>query len=240
MNSNKIFARYELKYLLSKEQFESIISLIENHMQRDKYFDVSIRNIFYDTSNYYLIRNSLEKPEYKEKIRLRSYKTVKPDDDVFVEIKKKHKQRVYKRREIMSYEKARLFFDKKIAPNDLQITKEIAYSLNYYQDLKPVIFLAYNRLAYTSKDDTKLRITFDRNIIWRDYDLDLTKEIYGNLLIPTDVVLMEVKTNLGLPRWLLDFFGENKIYKQSFSKVGNVYLEIKKQVLEKEEDKIYA
>ena len=72
MNSNKIFARYELKYLLSKEQFESIISLVENHMQRDKYFDVSIRNIFYDTSNYYLIRNSLEKPEYKEKIRLRS------------------------------------------------------------------------------------------------------------------------------------------------------------------------
>ena len=240
MNSNKIFARYELKYLLSKEQFERIISLIENHMQRDKYFDVSIRNIFYDTSNYYLIRNSLEKPEYKEKIRLRSYKTVKPDDDVFVEIKKKYKQRVYKRREIMSYEKARLFFDKKIAPNDLQITKEIAYSLNYYQDLKPVIFLAYNRLAYTSMDDTKLRITFDRNIIWRDYDLDLTKEIYGNLLIPTDVVLMEVKTNLGLPRWLLDFLGENKIYKQSFSKVGNVYLKIKKQELEKEEDKIYA
>ena len=140
----------------------------------------------------------------------------------------------------MSYEKARLFFDKKIVPNDLQITKEIAYSLNYYQDLKPVIFLAYNRLAYTSKDDTKLRITFDRNIIWRDYDLDLTKEIYGNLLIPTDVVLMEVKTNLGLPRWLLDFLGENKIYKQSFSKVGNVYLKIKKQDLEKEEDKIYA
>ncbi len=240
MNSNKIFARYELKYLLSKEQFESIISLIENYMQRDNYFDVSIRNIFYDTSNYYLIRNSLEKPEYKEKIRLRSYKTVKPDDDVFVEIKKKYKQRVYKRREIMSYEKARLFFDKKIAPNDLQITKEIAYSLNYYQDLKPVIFLAYNRLAYTSKDDTKLRITFDRNIIWRDYDLDLTKEIYGNLLIQTDVVLMEVKTNLGLPRWLLDFLGENKIYKQSFSKVGNVYLKIKKQDLEKEEDKIYA
>ena len=240
MNSNKIFARYELKYLLSKEQFESIISLIEKHMQRDKYFDVSIRNIFYDTSNYYLIRNSLEKPEYKEKIRLRSYKTVKPDDDVFVEIKKKYKQRVYKRREIMPYEKARLFFDKKIAPNDLQITKEIAYSLNYYQDLIPVIFLAYNRLAYTSKDDTKLRITFDRNIIWRDYDLDLTKEIYGNLLIPTDVVLMEVKTNLGLPRWLLDFLGENKIYKQSFSKVGNAYLEIKNQDLEKEEDKIYA
>ena len=207
-------------------------------MNKGEYFNSSIRNIYYDTPNYYLIRNSIEKPEYKEKIRIRAYKTVKEDENVFVEVKKKYKNVVFKRREIIPYQKVRLFLDEHIMPNDTQITKEIDYTVKYYKDLKPAIFLAYNRLAYIGKEDENLRITFDRNIICRDYDIDLTKEIYGEYLLDENIVLMEVKTLMGLPRWLLDFLGENKIYKQSFSKYGNVYLKILKK--EFAEERKYA
>ena len=233
--NKKVFKRHELKYIISLNQMNSLIQILELYMNEDKYFKSTIRNIYYDTPNYLLIRTSIEKPEYKEKLRIRSYKTVNKDDEVFVELKKKYKKIVYKRREILPYNSARLFLDKKVRPNDLQITKEIEYTLNYYQDLKPTIFLSYDRLAYIGKEDLNFRITFDRNIMWRDYDIDLSKEAYGDLILDQDLVLMEVKTVMGLPRWLLDFLGENKIYKVSFSKYGNVYKEIINKEKEKEE-----
>ena len=233
--NKKVFKRHELKYIITLQQMNRLIEILGLYMNVDKYFKSTIRNIYYDTPNFLLIRTSIEKPDYKEKLRVRSYKTVDEDDDVFVELKKKYKKVVYKRREVLSYKDARLFLDKKVLPNELQITKEIAYALEYYKDLKPAIFLSYDRLAYIGKDDLDFRITFDRNIMWRDYDIDLTKDAYGNLILPSDNVLMEVKTVMGLPRWLLDFLGENNIYKQSFSKYGNVYKEILNKEKEKEE-----
>lgn len=233
--NKKVFKRHELKYIISLQQMNRLIEKLGLYMNEDKYFKSTIRNIYYDTPNFFLIRTSIEKPDYKEKLRIRSYKTVDSDDDVFVELKKKYKKVVYKRREVLPYNAARLFLDNKVLPNDLQITKEIAYALEYYKDLKPVIFLSYDRLAYIGKEEKDFRITFDRNIMWRDYDIDLTKDVYGNLILPSDSVLMEVKTVMGLPRWLLDFLGENNIYKQSFSKYGNVYKEILNKEKEKEE-----
>ncbi|MBE6130631.1 MAG: polyphosphate polymerase domain-containing protein [Erysipelotrichaceae bacterium] len=233
--NKKVFKRHELKYIITLQQMNRLIEILGLYMNEDKYFKSTIRNIYYDTPNFLLIRTSIEKPDYKEKLRVRSYKTVDEDDDVFVELKKKYKKVVYKRREVLPYNAARLFLDKKVLPNELQITKEIAYALEYYKDLKPAIFLSYDRLAYIGKVDLDFRITFDKNIMWRDYDIDLTKDAYGNLILPSDNVLMEVKTVMGLPRWLLDFLGENNIYKQSFSKYGNVYKEILNKEKEKEE-----
>ena len=204
------------------------------YMNEDKYFKSTIRNIYYDTSNFLLIRNSIEKPNYKEKIRIRSYETINEFDDVFVEIKKKSDKIVYKRREVLPYNTAKSFFENKCIPNDSQISKEINYAINFYKDLKPMVYLSYERLAYIGKEDKDFRITFDKNIMYRCYDLDLTKEPYGKLILPENLVLMEVKTVMGYPRWLLDFLGNNNIYKQSFSKYGNVY----KDIIEQEEMEI--
>lgn len=231
--SQKVFKRHELKYIITIEQLNSLLGIIYKHMNEDKYYKSTIRNIYYDTPDYLLIRTSIEKPEYKEKIRVRSYHTVTNGDEVFVELKKKYKKIVYKRREVLPYETARAFLDEKIRPNDEQITKEIEYALNFYNNLQPSIFLSYDRLAYKGIEDKNLRITFDSNIIWRDYDIDLSKDVYGNYLLPSNKILMEVKTVMGFPRWLLDFLGENNIYKESFSKYGNVY----KEILNKEKEK---
>ena len=129
------------------------------------------------------------------------------------------------------------FLDEKVVPNSLQITNEIAYCLNYYKELKPTMYLSYDRIAFIDNIDSQFRITFDSNILWRDYDLDLTKEPYGNSILDSNLILMEIKTVMGLPRWILDFLGKNNIYKQSFSKYGNAYKEL---IFKEKEEKDYA
>ena len=235
--SKKVFNRYELKYILTIEQMNELLLIIKNYMHQDEFFKCTIRNIYYDTSNYLLIRNSIEKPEYKEKLRIRSYQTINRNEDVFVELKKKYKKVVYKRREILPYDTAKQFLDEKVIPNNLQITNEITYALNYYKELQPTMFLSYDRIAFIDNIDSQFRITFDSNILWRDYDLDLRKEPYGNSILDSNLILMEIKTVMGLPRWILDFLGKNNIYKQSFSKYGNAY---KEMIFKEKEEKEYA
>lgn len=232
--AQKVFKRHELKYMISVSQFLEIKELIKQYMTPDKYHKSTIRNIYYDTPSYLLIRRSIDKPLYKEKLRIRTYQTIKNDEDVFVELKKKYKKVVYKRREILPYSVACEFLDNSKLPNDLQITKEIAYFLKYYKDLKRTMFLSYEREAYISVDDQNLRITFDQNIMWRDFDLDLSKEPYGNSILPEGMILMEIKTVMGYPKWLVDYLSQNKIYKISFSKYGISY----KEMLEKERKEI--
>ena len=82
-----VFKRYELKYMLTLEQKEKILEAMSPYMQLDKYGRTTIRNIYFDTDSYRLIRRSIEKPAYKEKIRIRSYAQATADSTVFVELK---------------------------------------------------------------------------------------------------------------------------------------------------------
>lgn len=232
--AQKVFKRHELKYLITLEQFLQLKELMIEYMVQDKFHKSTIRNIYYDTSSFLLIRRSIEKPVYKEKLRIRTYQTIKNDENVFIEIKKKYEKIVYKRRETLPNSVAAKFLNDLIVPNNSQITKEIEYFLRFYKDLKPAMFLSYERESYLSLVDANLRITFDKNILWRNYDLDLTKEPYGNPILPSDKILMEIKTVMGYPKWLIDFLSTNKIYKISFSKYGNAY----KQMIKEEKEEI--
>ncbi len=93
-----VFKRYELKYMLTLEQKEKVLEAMLPYMQLDKYGRTTIRNIYFDTASYRLIRRSIEKPAYKEKLRIRSYSQATADSTVFVELKKKYEKVVYKRR----------------------------------------------------------------------------------------------------------------------------------------------
>lgn len=220
----KVFKRYEIKYLLSKQQKEIILKAIEPYMQLDKYGRTIIRNIYFDTDNYLLIRRSIEKPLYKEKIRIRSYKKASNKDDVFVEIKKKYNHVVYKRRVCLNKEDAFKWLDGKQEYNNCgQIYDEINYFKELYKNLKPTIFLTYEREAYYCENDKNLRITFDDNILARKTNIDLGEDIFGTALLDDENVMMEVKCNGGIPLWLTSVLSKEKIYKTSFSKYGKAY-----------------
>ena len=194
------------------------------YMKLDKYGRTTIRNIYFDTDTYRLIRRSLEKPVYKEKLRVRSYHTAGPEDSVFVELKKKYKSVVYKRRLVLPRDKAMdSFLNGKPFPENSQIGKEIQYFWKYYGSLRPTVFLSYEREAYYSLDGSDFRVTFDENILYREEDLSLASPIYGKALLGEDETLMEIKTSGGIPLWLSRVLTENKIFKTSFSKYGLAY-----------------
>ena len=85
-----VFQRYEMKYLLTPDQKEAVLRAMQPYMEPDRYGRTSIRNLYYDTDNYRLIRRSIERPVYKEKLRVRSYGRAEPDGVVFAELKKKY------------------------------------------------------------------------------------------------------------------------------------------------------
>lgn len=224
MKYQDIFKRYELKYLLDKSQEEAVLDAINNKMELDEYGVTSIRNIYYDTPTYYLIRTSLDKPVYKEKLRLRSYGSINEDNIAFVEIKKKYEGIVYKRRIALKENEASTWLNTKTSkPLDSQIADEIDYFIHYYEGLKPSCFLSYDRRAYKDKTGNSLRLTLDKNIMARTSDLTLLSDCYGEKIIPDDMTLMEFKTPSSIPLWLIRCFEENNIKQTSFSKYGRAY-----------------
>lgn len=224
------FKRYEKKYLLSETKYRLLRQRIQDMLSVDAYGKTTICNIYFDTPNYSLVRASLEKPVYKEKLRLRSYGTPKDGDTVFVELKKKYKGVVYKRREKFQLSQAESYlYDKKPAAQDSQIIREIDWFLRFYKDLVPAMYIAYDRVAMYSSEDSGLRVTFDSNILWRESNLWLETGNWGSQLLPPGHRLMEIKIPGAMPLWLAHILDELEIYPVSFSKYGRGYAELMKQ-----------
>lgn len=229
-----VFKRYEIKFLITQRQAELLKERMEEYMREDGHGRNVICNIYFDTPDFLLIRRSLEKPVYKEKLRLRSYGRATAEKKVFPELKKKYRSVVYKRRLEMTERNAMACLSGAQPFPDTQIGRELAYCFQRYEGLAPRVFLSYEREAFYAKNDGGFRITFDRNVLFREHDLSLCKGVYGEPILSGDRVLLEVKTEGAIPLWLTRFLSENKIYKTSFSKYGNAYLAIVKKRAEKE------
>lgn len=218
------FKRYEIKYLLTSQQKERILQVMEPYMKLDCYGRTMIRNIYYDTNSFRLIRRSLEKPAYKEKLRIRSYQAAAGEDPVFVELKKKYQSVVYKRRLTLPEGQAMYAFRYNLPlPVRSQIAQEIEYFRAYYAGLHPTVFLAYEREAYYSLDGGEFRVTFDENILYREYNFSLGSKVSGTPLLAEGQTLMEIKTAGGLPLWMSRELNRLRVYPASFSKYGAAY-----------------
>lgn len=228
----EVFNRCEKKYMLNSEQYEKLIQAIQPYMvvdaynQKKEFYEIS--NIYYDTPDDRLIRASIEKPVYKEKLRLRSYGTPDLQDHVFVEIKKKYKGIVNKRRTVMPLEEAYGYLNEGKNPDwdnpqmNRQVFREIDYFCKMYH-LIPKVYLSYQRRAYFEKNDGDFRVTFDKEITTRRTDLKLEHGSYGKKLLPEGIYLMEIKINRAVPLWFTRILSELKIYPVSFSKYGTEY-----------------
>lgn len=223
--SQEIFKRYEKKYMVARPQYEVLCRELEGRMVMDEFGRHTISNIYFDTEDYELIRTSIEKPAYKEKLRLRAYGEVKENSTVFLELKKKCGGIVYKRRISMELGEARRYLYQGIYPaSDSQILREIDYAVKRYR-LKAGACVAYDRRAYYGNEDNELRLTFDENIRCRASELDLAFGPHGTPILPPGTVLMEVKIPGAMPLWMSHIFSELSIYPISYSKYGTYYQE---------------
>lgn len=222
-----VFKRYEKKYLISCRQKQAIWQAMAERMTEDAFGRSTVCNIYFDTPSDLLVRRSLEKPVYKEKLRVRTYGTADPDSTVFVELKKKYRSIVYKRRVAMTEAEATAYLCEEAAPpEENQITREIDYFRSFYGELVPKVFLCYDREAFYAKEDPEFRVTFDENILFRTEDLSLCEGAYGEPILPEGKILMELKTVGALPLWVTEILTRERIYQTSFSKYGAVYQQL--------------
>lgn len=225
MNNIMTFKRREIKYLLDDDVYNSLKERLQARLVEDEHGRSTICNIYYDTPDFRIIRKSLEKPVYKEKLRLRSYGTAGAEDKVFVELKKKYNGIVYKRRETLTLAQSDEYLAGHTkAPCDTQIFREIDWFRDYYGNLKPAMYISYEREAYYSLENPDLRITFDRNIMYRSYNLSLAAGVEGESILELGQHLMELKAGGAIPVWLTKVLDELGIYPASFSKYGRAYL----------------
>lgn len=233
-----VFKRKEIKYLLTSAQLEAFRTAMEEHMEPDAFPHSSISNLYYDTPDFRMVRRSLEKPLYKEKLRLRSYGTPEDNSQAFLEIKKKALGVVYKRRESLPYSQAVAYLDGSISGGEGQIFRELDWILFAYGDLSPAMFVSYERDSFRGLEDPGLRLTLDRDILWRIRGLDLRLGAWGEPLLKEDETLMEIKISNAMPLWLSAALSDIGIFPLSYSKYGRAYQQMEKEMIR--EDRRYA
>lgn len=217
-----VFERVERKFLLTPRQYEGLMRVLPEYMQVDQYGESAILSLYLDTEDSLLIRRSLEKPVYKEKLRLRSYGRADREHPVFMELKKKYRSIVYKRRLTLPYGRALDCLTGDCPWPETQIGREIGYAMDFYPDLEPRVFLSYERDSWYAPE-SGLRITFDDAIRFRTADLTLDSDLWGTALLRPDQVLMELKAPGAIPLWMVRLLTEMGLYKTSFSKYGTAY-----------------
>lgn len=216
------FKRCEMKYMLTSDQRDRLLAVMADHMVPDEYGPSTVMNVYCDTPSSLLIRRSLDKPAYKEKVRLRSYGTLAPGEPVFLELKKKADGIVYKRRCTMPVERAEAFLAGRGDPKT-QIERELDYAIRRYGGLSKNAFVAYDRQAFYAADDHEFRMTFDERVRVRWDRLTLSSDSSGEQILPDGKILLEVKAGGAMPLWLARFLSKERIFKTSFSKYGYAY-----------------
>lgn len=218
-----IFKRVEKKYRITAEQKSALLDIIRENLIPDEHGISTICSLYLDTPDHLLIRNSIEAKAYKEKLRIRSYGVPSSDCKVFLEIKKKFKGIVYKRRVALALTDIMQYVDDGTPPIKSQIMSEIDYAMHFYNHPKPAMLIAYEREAFFAKESPNVRITFDTNIRFRENDLALENGTDGTRILPDDAVIMEIKTDGGMPLWLSSALNSHNIFPSSFSKYGTAY-----------------
>lgn len=222
-----VFKRKEIKYIITAEQRRDMLKAFEGLMHPDEYGVTCICNTYFDTPNYRLVRESVEKPTYKEKLRLRTYGVPEDGSPAFVELKKKLEGIVYKRREILPYSEAYDFLvGHKYPSRNSQIMNEIAWVLDFYEGLSPAMALFYERTAYAGDADPELRMTLDTDLKFRTHDFDLRNGAYGEVFMDRSLYIMEIKILNAMPLWMSKVFDELEIYPHSYSKYGTAYTKL--------------
>ncbi|NCB32781.1 MAG: polyphosphate polymerase domain-containing protein [Erysipelotrichia bacterium] len=216
------FRRTENKYSLSIEQKEQFVMLAGDHIIEDFYFQYTVHNIYMDTADNAMIIHCLEKPEYKEKIRMRTYGAPEEHKPVFLEIKKKYHGITAKRRVALSLAEADEFIISGVLKGTGQIVSELNAAISLYHPV-PKVFAAYDRLSYAGTIDSDLRITFDTNLRYRTECLNLNLSRHDRNMFSDEIVLMEIKAADRCPLWLTEVMRELKIRPSSFSKYGTIY-----------------
>ena len=228
----KEFQRREIKYILDPEVFENLLFDLQAHLIQDDFAHSTISNVYFDSPDYQMIKDSINHLYGSEKIRMRTYDPEPSEtSQVFLEVKKKefqgeleigHKYRLTSHpNAVYNYVQYGLV-DQSLA--DERVGQELAILRERYSQLLPMMYIHYKRFSMKGIEDPKVRVTFDRDILYRHTDVSLTDGHYGLPLLENGKIIMEVKVKNGIPDWMEEIFAKYSLAPQPFSKYTTAYL----------------
>ena len=241
--SDRTIARVEEKYLITKQDKTALMKAVSKRLNHDEYYKEEILSLYLDTDNFDLAIKTIDRPNFREKVRVRSYNVPTKSKEVFFEVKTKlkiGKDKIgNKRRLVIPLKDFYAYIDKgqdlvKIAEKasngdaqQMQVARELDYLIRYFK-LKPKLIIVSDRTAFRGKDDHGFRLTFDENLRFRLNKLKLEKggegeKYFPNTSDPKHSIIMEVKTMHAMPPWFVDELSRLHIYPVRFSKYGKIY-----------------
>ncbi|MCH3909997.1 MAG: polyphosphate polymerase domain-containing protein [Bacilli bacterium] len=237
LNTKVSFCRIENKYVIKSDVVPFFEEELKKHMEVDPYAlndgHYQVNTIYFDDASDNVVARSISHPDYKEKLRLRSYGGTHPI--FFIEFKNKFGDQVYKVRIILSEEEY-----ENIVFHNVMPSKNGEYAHDRFIDLlddfsnrhggiTPKSLIQYERSALINKpDDQYLRATIDSNLIYRRDDFTINK-LGGKPLVPSSSRILEVKIERALPLWLAHLLNQYGIYRDRFSKYGASFIETREQ-----------
>ncbi len=225
------FQRREKKIIMDSSLLPDILQTVSEFMNPDSYnlngIPYDICNIYFDNGNRDVTRHSVSKPFFKEKLRLRCYGIPTEDSKVFFELKKKTAKIGTKRRAVLSLnDYYRFLSEGYVDPSSQYINKRVLAEIANFIDTysaEPSVYLSYKRIAFFGKEDPNLRLTFDTEIRTRNYDLRPELGIYGELLLPKDKTIAEIKFSGAAPMWFAALMSKHGLEFSPYSKIGKEY-----------------
>lgn len=246
----KEYSRYELKYLVTGDQYRQLVDDFAAHLQPDPMGDThgryTITSLYYDSPDYKGYWDKIEGHRFRRKVRARVYgdQVVRPDTTCFVEIKQRINKTVQKKRVILPYSSAVALCGgltdsiktDGMNSTDQTVVEEIQYLQNVLQ-LQPACVVSYDRQAFEGSEyEPGLRATFDSNLKGRVHDLTLLSQSFArsNFFLPPNFYIMEIKVNYRVPYWLMEIIGQCDCTLRRISKYCTA-LENSKAILQRQQ-----
>ena len=229
------FKRIETKYIVAAEELSALLADLKEYLAEDDFPRSTITNIYFDNQDFQVIRDSIDRKNGREKVRMRTY-VAHPtaNSRVFLELKKKDKEGVgHKYRIASDLQSVLQFMENDRTTNatvdDKELIDELTSLKKRYTALSPKMYIYYERYSLKEKHSlegypqTKVRVTIDQNLIYRDYDVTMLEDRYGRDLVGEGKVIMEIKAPGEQPVWLQEIIKKYELEPTSFSKYGTAY-----------------
>jgi hypothetical protein len=227
----KALNRHELKYEVTRDQYQSLSEALANYMQPDTYGDENgrylVTSLYYDTTDYKAYWDKIQGHRYRRKLRVRVYgdQTVTPDTPCFVEIKQRTDRTIQKKRVVLPYSSAIDLCETgtgvaHVPESGGAVVDEVKYLRSALQ-LQPACIVSYDRLAFNGTElGPGLRVTFDTNMKCRGHELSLLPTGYAEnrFFAPPHWCIMEIKADGSVPLWLTKLIGEHRCTRRNISK----------------------
>ncbi len=228
------FERLELKYLINEQIARMIQTEISPYCGPDPYNPpergkgYNIYSLYLDTPANSFYRAKIRNEPDRVKLRARTYSATSP---VHLEVKRKvrdviEKTRVAVARETVERAAAGLEIPLNDTPDHWGYLSRFSYLMTL-TGARPILLVRYEREAYVSRVDRYARVTFDRKVDTqrvRGWDLIGREKAWQSLEADwieaggPSPVLLELKCETLVPRWLSQLIQRHHLRLQGFSK----------------------